>query len=495
MRNPRWCASILALLLIGCSARGFVQGTVAGETGHEGAVRVVGETEEGGVGVLTVEIPYLDVRGKTKLGMGRLMVRAQELRSGRPIPVFCHVHYEKDIGGARKWCERGWAVATAHYDKEHPIDVSVGDGYNLAHALIQWVRRLPIIDPARLHIDGGSQGGYMALAMSADFFPVTSATADCPVVNWAYNLNYFEANRAVSRYPQQDIKDSPLPVVCAVTMLADWAYGVFGNDLGADTWYRLSPIAWVDRIANPVLIMCATGDMLVPMEQMMREGVHKWDKSLFPEGYQRDFDALTRCEKARKRFVECIPADQLDVRVMPLQKNSFEITLDMFTDAKKKPGRKPKNADRPWSPNRQWTICCLDEGPPAPQASHTRYEWATSPDSFVAAHQKSNLAPALLNGPKLEHLLRRYMGQLQDPPLLADGSPANRLNFAPLERLDVLTGLLTFAETNHACMERLAALYDASSLKPFGETIALDALRRLAQEARAALSNKQKGAI
>ncbi|HOT51345.1 MAG TPA: hypothetical protein PLI07_10205, partial [Candidatus Hydrogenedentes bacterium] len=279
------------------------------------------------------------------------------------------------------------------------------------------------------------------------------------------------------------------------TMLADWAYGVFGNDLGADTWYRLSPIAWVDRIANPVLIVCATGDMLVPMEQMMREGVHKWDKSLFPEGYQRDFDALTRCEKARKRFVECIPADQLDVRVMPLQKNSFEITLDMFTDAKKKPGRKPKNADRPWSPNRQWTICCLDEGPPAPQASHTRYEWATSPDSFVAAHQKSNLAPALLNGPKLEHLLRRYMGQLQDPPLLADGSPANRLNFAPLERLDVLTGLLTFAETNHACMERLAALYDASSLKPFGETIALDALRRLAQEARAALSNKQKGAI
>jgi hypothetical protein len=271
-------------------------------------------------------------------------------------------------------------------------------------------------------------------------------------------------------------KDSPLPVVCAVTMLVDWAFGVFGNDLRAETWYRLSPISVVDQISNPVLIVCATGDMLVPMEQMMIAHVHPWDKAQFPDGYQRDFDSLTICEPAKKRFVDCLPREQVDVHVLPLQKHSFEITLDMFADAKKKPEQTPRNLDRPWSPKHQWSICCLDEGPPAPYASHTRYEWATSPDSFVAAHQTGPMAPALLTAPKLEHLLQRYQGQLKDPPALADGSPANRLNFPAIERLDVLTGLLEYAESSPACMERLAALYAASPLRPFGDAVTLDQL-------------------
>lgn len=484
MRMRLLSALVLAVgIASGFSACGFIRNVVPSETGFDGAVRVIDETEEGDLGVVTVEIPYLDVHGKSTLGLGRLIVRKKEIHSGAPIPVFCHVHYEKDVDGARTWCKRGWAVATAHYDKQHPIDVSIGDGYNLAHALLEWVRRIPFIDRQHVHIDGGSQGGYMALAMSADMFPIAATTADCPVVNWAYNLNYFEANRAVSRYPQQDIHDSPIPVVCAVTMLADWAYNVFGKDLTSETWYRLSPISITEQITNPVLILCATGDMLVPMEQQMTGIVHPWDPSLFPKGYQRDFESLTICEPAKVRFVDCLPKDQVYLHSLPLQNNSFEITLDMFLDAKKKPKLKPENADRPWSPTHQWSFCCLDEGPPAPCASHTRYEWSTSPDSFVAAHKASALSPTALTAPKLAHLLQRYAGKLENLPSLANGVPANRLNFANLERLDILTGLLDYAESSPAAMERLALLYAASPLKPFGETVTLEGLRSYATTA------------
>jgi len=175
-------------------AEAFVKGLVQNEEGFEGAVRVVEEAGDKNFGYVTVEIPYLDVHGIKKMGQGRLFLRKQEIASGKPIPIFCHVHYEKGVDGAKSWCKKGWAVATARYGKEgdgYPIDVSVGDGYNLARAVIEWALRLPFIDRTHLHIDGGSQGGYMALAMSADFFPVAATTADFPVVNWAFNLNYF----------------------------------------------------------------------------------------------------------------------------------------------------------------------------------------------------------------------------------------------------------------------------------------------------------------
>jgi len=98
----------------------------------------------------------------------------------------------------------------------------------------------------------------------------------------------------------------------------------------------------------------------------------------------------------------------------------------------------------------------------------------------------------LLTAPKLDYLLRRYMRNLQELPLLADGSPCNRLNFDELERLDVLRGLLDYAGSDAACMERLAALYAASPLKPWGDVLTLENLRRLAEEASAALHSRQK---
>lgn len=465
----------ICLALLGCA---HTAQQVASETGFEGAVTVLSEETDDDFQVVLAEVPYLDIYGHPATGRARFTVLTALLESTAPIPAFCHVHYEKDVNASKKWARRGWAVFTADYtgaDEDYPIDAAVANGNNLARAIIQWARRLPFIDRSRLHIDGGSQGGYMALAMSADLFPVTSATADAPVVNWAYNLNYFEANRAVSGYPGP-IAESPLPVVCQVTLLADWCYRYFGKDLSADAWYQMSPIAWLGRIANPVLVTCATGDMLVPMECMTREHLRPVTHPGFPQGYQRDFDALTLNDSARRVFEEVVPPEDISITVAPLQKNAYEITRAMFQGEEKKP-KDPRNLDKPWSAEHQWSLLYCDEGGPAPYAAHTTYSWAMSPDSFVAHYQEAVPAPGILNGPKLERLLERYAGRMTGLPLLKDGTPVHRRNFAAVEQYDVVRGLLDYAELGAGHAARLEALYAKCALQPLEKGVAPAALR------------------
>jgi hypothetical protein len=469
------------VLLTLCWCQTSTAGLVPNETGFDGAVTVASEKAESGFQAVTVKMPYLDIQGKAKEGLARVVVSDKALKSGKPLPAFCHVHYELSVDNAKGWAKKGWAVFTAAYTDEkegHPIDAAVANGYNQARAVIQWARRLPFVDRSRLHIDGGSQGGYMALVMSADNFPVTSTTADCPVVNWSYNLEYFEANKPSTKYPGKP-EDSPLPFVCSVTMLAEWCFKSYGSDLSADTWYNLSPIACVDRIANPVMVVCATGDVLVPMEQMTRQPLHQPDKTRFPEGYHRDLDTLTPCAKARVTFEEKIPAAARETFVMPLQKDSFEITWAMTQGKAKKPKPGPKNQDRPWSRDKQWSLVYLDEGPPLPEASHYSHEWSVSPNTFVDHYKKTAPAPEILQAAKLEWLMRRYTRQLNDLPLLADGQPANRLNFDAVERRDIIAGLMDYAAFGQSYETRLQSLYDSCPIKPFGDHLSVDALRPL----------------
>ena len=78
---------------------------------------------------------------------------------------------------------------------------------------------------------------------------------------------------------------------------------------------------------------------------------------------------------------------------------------------------------------------------------------------------------------------KRHAGDLENLPRLRSGKPANRLNYAPLEKLDVLTTLLDFAAVSPAHEAHLRELYAAGDARPFGDTLDLDAL----EEERAAL--------
>ncbi len=477
LRAPRanaWCLAVLCLIVLaGCSA--FAKGAVPGESGFDGAVTVVSEKEDGGCGVVTVRVPYLGVQGDAKTGLARVVFSRDAVKPGVKKPAFCHVHYEKDVGGAKHWAEKGWVVFTAAYtgaDGESPIDAAVGNGNNLARAVIEWARRVPFVDRSRLHIDGGSQGGYMALEMSAEMFPVTSTTADVPVVNWDYNLNYIMKNGALAGYPDKPaVIAGPMPVLGSVAELADMSFKYFTKDFADETWYRLSPLSCTDRITNPVLVACATGDMLVPMEAMTRTTLRPVDPEKFPAGYTRDFDALTLNEHARRVFEDVLPKDQVFIHVQPKQEGSYVITGEMVLDPKKQPKDKPKDLDRPFSKDKQWSLFYMDEGGALPSAGHTSWCWNTGSDKFVRYFRDQKPAVSILNAAKLKRIMERHAGQLSDLPMLNDGRPANRLNYAAAEKRDVETALRDYAAFGPEYAENLKTLYAACPVKPFGETL------------------------
>jgi len=214
----------------------------------------------------------------------------------------------------------------------------------------------------------------------------------------------------------------------------------------------------------------------VPMEQMTRDIRHPFNPERFPEGYQRDFDTLTLNTKARKRFEELLPEGQVFIHYEPLQENSYEFTWERFQDPEKRPAEGPKELDRTWSKDHQWSLFYMDEGPPLPEAPHTSYFWNTDMSSFVDHYRDAAPSPDLLNAAKLDRLMQRYRLQLKDLPMLKEGRPANRLNFAALERRDVLQGLVDFAALGPAHATELAETYNALDAKPFGDTLDIGAL-------------------
>lgn len=471
----------LCCMVLYCGCCAALQENLKDESGFDGAVTLISVERDWGTDVALVRIPYLNIYGKPVEGRARVVVNRRTLEKGKPLPAFCHVHYEMGVDGAKKWAKRGWAVFTAVYNEEAPISVSPGDGNNLARAIIQWARRCPFVDTARLHLDGGSQGGYMVLAMSADMFPVTSATADVPVVNWAYNFSYFEANRPiVSGY--QTPFEAPLPIMAAVMQLADMTYEHFDRELADDSWYYISPISKIAYITNPVMITAGTGDMLVPMEQITRTHVHQCDFSAFPEGYQRDFDTLTKNDKARIRLEDVLPPEQVFTYVEPLQENTYIPTLDMRLNKEEHPKKKPDTIDRKWSPDHQWNLYYLDDGCVLPQSDHFTHAWSTSPDTYVAHYQKATPKPDILTASKLTRIMERYDNAMSELPNLKDGQLVNRRNFDAVERRDVLSGLIAYSSMGEEHQDRLIALYQAGTRKPFGDTLDIDRLKYLLRQ-------------
>lgn len=464
-----WIICILLFGHVACAVNPLIHS----ETQLEHGVEVVSVKGDWSYQVVTARVPYIGIEGDEKTGLARVVIPVRKLKENKKLPAFCHVHYEKDVSGAKKWAEKGWIVSTAVYtpaDGESPIDAALGNGYNLSRAIIQWIKRLPIVDVNHILIDGGSQGGYMALAMSADLFPVIATHADVPVVNWAYNFAYFEANRALSGFGKP-ADQSPLPVLASVTGLADMCYRYFPNDLNHECWYYLSPISYLNLITNPVMITCATGDMLVPIEQMTRKYVREYDSQQFPDGFTRDFDKLSFCPLAKKVFEECIPEDNYEIFLLQPQKNSYEITREMLSNNKLKPKSRPETEDKPWSKTKQWSLVYLNEGGPSPVAGHTKLEWSLTPESFTEYYKSAPLPVSALTLVKLEHLLRRYNGEVEKPIRLNNGNPAQRLNYSNVEQQDVIISLSKYAQISEEHCKHLQELYEQSSIKPFGSSI------------------------
>lgn len=466
MRQTRVAALCLAVavllpVLSGCD--GFLlQQYVPDESGFDGAVRKHKVAMDGNYGIVWAKVPYLDLEGQQRVGLAQMYVHRKYFTAKHPLPALFHGHYAVDETLAKAWCDRGWAVFSplnTDSDGAYPLDAAPGNSYNLNRAIIQWIRRLPNTDRSRLHLDGVSQGGYMCLAMSADMFPVSSATADYPVVNWTYNLTYLEANRNLA-YNIYGCAYSPMPSLCSVLHVPVLSFAHFGNDLSSDTWVMISPISWLDRIANPVLVTAATGDMLTPINQMSRVNVLEHDPSIFPAGYIRNFDALTLNEAAKITFEEALTPGTFNINVLVSNQNQTTVQ------------------DKPWVAGAQWNLLYLNEGPPLPAAGHTALVWGLFPESYVGHYKNNTPSTAILNAAKLLHLMERYELNLSDAPPLANGSPGNRLNFPVLERLDAVRGLLDYAALGATHQTRLITLYRNCPIQPFGAELTIDALQQ-----------------
>jgi len=476
-----------AILMAGAAAQpvSFMD-IVPDETGFEGAVTVSERRTDGGHGYVTVTIPFRDMRNQTRQGQARLYLTRKVAESKERLPALCHVHYELPQEGAKEYCDRGYVVVTPHHGT-YPVEFLLGDGINLSKALLQWVRRLPFIDRTRVQITGGSAGGCMTLAMGAEFFPISALIPEMPAVNWSYGCRYLQANMQCSGALLPPGAERPLPVLGMIAPGLKLATELFGTDLSARAYHTVSAISYVDRITAPTLVLCATGDMLCTIEQFTAKRFFELDREQFPDDYERDFDVLTLDPKARVRFDECIPKGDLSVHVVPLPEEGLhELTRE---DWQRDPAGThglplPGEIDLPWSKETQWSLVILDEGAPLPETGHTRFLWNVRARSFMAYHGGRGPAPDQLKADKLQRLMERYAGHLTQVAVLADGTPANRLNFETLERLDVVTGLLDYAFLGSDHAKRLEELYRACPVQPFGERPDLQHLEALEAQLR-----------
>jgi len=442
------------------------------------------------IGQATLTFGYLDVDGEPKEAKARLFVRRDMLESGDKIPLAFSAHYEFQPSAGASRCRDGWAALTPHLNPELPL----GNSFNLDLALLEWARRLPFIDRTHLMIEGGSAGGYMALAMAAEIFPVIATVADAPVLNWSYNLAYFDKNLARARGDIEagdplSLLKAPVPFLAAVGQLAAPLEELFGKDLSAPAYRDLSPIHYFERITCPVSLTLSTADVLVPMPQLSTAHFTPPDAGTFPDGFEMRLNVLARARGTRRPFLEILPDGIRAVYVHKVPDDFPEIDPAAALGGKQEKASGPP-VDRPYDVSKRWSITIFDEGKPTPKSSHLRYSFDQNADSFKAHYQEAELTPDYLTPTKLERLMERFIGTLSDAPPLRPESdspkPLHRLNYPALERLDVVTGLLDYADLGDEFMARLQEVYAnlPHNLKVWGEELDMSHLRNLHQQLR-----------
>ncbi len=454
---------------------------ITSEKGFDGAVLVENTQKNDGIYSLTVTIPYLGMSGEKLRGQARFYYKQELLESNNKIPVYCGVHYESSEKTIKKYIDMGIAVITPYFG-EIPIKFPLGNSINFSKAMIQWARRLPVVDRAKMIFGGVSGGGYMTLAMGAEFFPLCALVSDVPCPNWSYGTNYLLVNQEASGCWLPPNEQKALPVLAQIAPGANLAMYIFEKDLKSNTWYTLSPISYVDRITAPVMVLAATGDMLCTIDMFTREKFFTLEGQGFPKNYTRDFDSLTLNEKAKVTLDESIPKEKFATHVIDAPKELYQFSLNdsKIIDDSSYDIDMTKEIERPWSKDKQWNLVILNEGAPLPYIGHNRYLWNTSISTFVNHYKNREADVEQLNAAKLKRLLERYSRKLSEVALLANGEPANRLNFEKLEKLDVVTGLLDYASISPAHTRNLKKLYNASSLNPFGKTLSIRHLKILA---------------
>lgn len=438
------------------SGLAWVGALIPAEGGRDSLRYVAAEAIHGGVEV-TCELTHPDIRGKPTTGQVKLFL-PDSLRDNPDgkLPLIHAAGYELDRPGGEALLAAGVVLSTPHADPDNPLI----RGENLDVAILHRVRTLPFVDDARVRIIGGSAGGYMTLMLAAETFPLNCCVPDVPPVNTAYNMAYLAHNKAVAEAQPEGQDHQNMPILAAVCMLVDPAGAIYGTGHDADAWLMASPITRLDEVTCPTLITCSTADILVPINQMGAELARPHDPARFPAGFEICVDRLVAGEKARLTFLETVPADKVAVFHVAVPETAPPIGWDGLPG----PGEST-TLPMPFSKSKLFSLVVLEEGPVEPQCGHQKRIVDTRKDEFLRHYAEAPIAPGQLTLQKLQRLMLRYLHEeahpaTVQPPDAPAPFMANRMDFAELERADVLRGLRTFA-SDPGCAQRLVELYAA----------------------------------
>jgi len=404
-----------------------------------------------------LKVPYLDMSGRPRTGKARLFVPPG---AKEPMPLVVAMHYELGLASAAEYLAQGWAAVTPR-EGLSPF----GESMNVSLAVLQASRLMPFVDQQRIAITGGSAGGYMTLMVASEAFPITAAAAIAPLVNIAYNVEYFARNAVPAACGAKDEKGndaSRVPVLCSVLE----AVKGFGRFLGPvdetwQSWLQNSPVGVTDLITCPAFVPFSTADVLVPINQVADRFVVRAPAGTFPKGFAFDRSALVKPPGGRKTFMQAVGRRARVFRVkMPRR-------LTPFWEATK-PGAKPVDYQIPCLFSRSDTVSVviLDEGAPDPRIGHFKYHFRCSAIPFFKHwfSKKAPLAPEQLTLRKLEILMRRFRGEdfeglvgYEEPG--KPPAPVSRRNRPAREKIDVIGGLGAYSKSGKAHRERLAMLY------------------------------------
>ena len=403
------------------------------------------------IGKADVAYTYRDPDTLETPAKGKIYV-PESVRKGGKLPLVYSAGYELDDLSAAGWVERGYAVATpAAVDR-----IPLARTQNADVALLHIVRALPFVDDARVVIVGASAGGWMALMLAAETFPLAGVAPDVAPVNWGYNAAYL--------LHQKDGLWAKVAPLFAIRPFIEPCLKVYGEDENHPTWYLHSPLAHLSTITCPVSAVWTTADMLVPIDQIGERWVHPFAPSDYPTGMTMEPSKLMTSEEGRRRLTDVLAESEYEVAVLQMPNGAVRKSVSQANETR-------KTLELPVSGGRRWSIAILDEGAPEPWMDHQKYNLRWTRDGFLKKHVTGRIAADQLTAAKLDRLMDRYADREWLPTAL------KHLDQQPSERADVLRGLSTYVAGSADNARRFADLY--GKLPPERQVLPADVVARL----------------
>lgn len=418
-------------------------------------------------GVVTVEVTYPGLTGNDESGLARIFLPAElGKHPERTAPLVFHAGYEIDDPRAAALVAKGYVVCTP---RAHPLN-PLGRGINLDVALFHAARQLLFVDPRRVMIQGGSAGGWMTLMLAADAFPLVCTMPEAPPLHWGYNAAYFSEHQAMAAAPAGS-STPVMPLMRIVGAIADQSRALYGVPFDAETYLAVSPLAHLDTLTVPTLMVTSTADTLVPIEQVDQSLVVPFDPRTFPAGFSTALTERFPGVNGHRSLLPLLTESRYALFRLPVGESPTRFGPNVV------PEGPAKTVTLPFSKEKLWSIVVMEEGAVAPTSGHFKYFWSFDYEPFREWTMTRGVQPDQLTALKLQRLMKRLAGQSWLPVrILPAGSTreqlANVLDYPEAERADVLSGLLAFA-SDDACAAQLAREYERlpAELKRLGPTL------------------------